>query len=177
MGKLEIFTPDQVAVVTDAAAMSEELVSDFYKMSASQWLRLKYDIKTLADLRDEEIVYGPFAHVIRYEGKRKGRYLGSSVYDFYKICLQDHSILFALRQFPDIKLFPFTLYIVIHELIHVVRFCKFLQHFDASPEEKMAEESRVHQYSREILGEVRIAGIENVLKFYNKWLKPIDNLR
>ncbi|OQX03177.1 MAG: hypothetical protein BWK80_56215 [Desulfobacteraceae bacterium IS3] len=176
MEKLEIFTPEQASVVNDAAAMSEELVSDFYKMSASQWRRLNYDIKTLADLAEEEIVYGPFAHVIRYEEKRKGRYLGSSVYDFYKICLQDHSILFTLRQFPDINLFPFTLYIVIHELIHVVRFCKFLQNFDASSEEKTAEESRVHRYSREILCEVRITGIENVLKFYDNWLKPLDNI-
>jgi len=176
MGKLKLFTPDQVTVINDAVAMSEEIISDFYKISQSQWLRSRYDIKTLADLEQEEIVDGRFAHLIRYMGKPEGRYLGSYAYDLYKICLQDHTILSKLKVFPDIKLFPFTLYIVIHELIHVVRFCKFLQNFDASPEEKIAEESRVHKYTREILQNVKVPGIENVLEFDAKWQKPLDSL-
>lgn len=140
METFETFTPAQMSVFNEAAAMAEELVSNFYKMSASQWLRSRYDIKTLAELSGNEIVHGPFAQVIRYEGKRKGRDLGSSKYDLYRICVQDHTILSKLQQSPEIELFPFTLYIITHELIHVIRFCKFLQNFDASYEEKMAEE-------------------------------------
>ncbi|MBW1940175.1 MAG: hypothetical protein JRI32_09810, partial [Deltaproteobacteria bacterium] len=93
MEKLQKFTPEEIKVVNNAVAMAEEVVSNFYKMSVNQWLRLKYDIKTEVDLCRSEIVDGPFAQVIRYVGQRKNTSLGSSTYDFYKICLQDHSIL------------------------------------------------------------------------------------
>jgi len=153
--------------------MAEELVSDYYKLSSSQWLRRRYDIKTLADLSPEEIVCGPFAQIIRYKAHLKDSCLGSSAYDFYKICLQDNSILAAVRDFKAIKLSPFTLYIITHELIHIVRFSEFLQNFNASDEEKLAEEMRVHNNTHEILKSVKLPGLSNVLKFYDKWRVPV----
>ncbi|QTA92776.1 hypothetical protein [Desulfonema magnum] len=163
MKNLETFSPEQISIVNDSASVAEEVVNNFYKMSASQWRQRKYDVKTLADLCHNEIVHGPFAQVIRYEGKRKDRSLSSSIYDFYKICLQDHAILSALKQSPDIKLFPFALYIITHELVHIVRFCKFLQNFDAPPRKKMAEETRVHKDAHKILTTLRVPGLEKVL--------------
>ena len=177
MKKLKKFNQDQIKTVNNSVAMAEELVSNFYKMSESQWLGRRFDIKTLVDLTTEEIVHDPFAQIIRYQGQRKNKSLGSSTYDFYKICLQDHSILSALNQSPNIKLFPFVLYIVIHELIHIVRFSKYLQNFDASDKEKIAEERRVHKQTHEILSTVRLPGLTDVLKFYDKWRAPFDGLR
>ncbi|UCD90287.1 MAG: hypothetical protein JSW04_02270 [Desulfobacterales bacterium] len=177
MDTLETFSPAQINIVNNSVAISEELVSDFYKMSASQWLHGKYDVKTLADLKPDETVQGPFAQIIRYKGRHKDSQLGSSAYDFYKICLQDNAILSVLRQFSEIKLFPFTLYIITHELIHIVRFSKFIQNFDASHEEMMIEEARVHEITRGILVAARISGMKDVLKLYKNWLKPIENLR
>lgn len=175
--KLEQFSRDQIKTVNNSVEMAEELVSNFYKLSANQWLRNRYDVKTLADLLPDEIVHGPFAQIIRYEGHRKDTSLGSSTFDFYKICLQDYSILSVVKQSPDIRLFPFTLYIVTHELIHIVRFSKFLQNFDASSEEKMVEETRVHKNTHEILSAIRIFGLLEVLKFYDKWRRPLDEMR
>jgi hypothetical protein len=63
------FKKDELTIVNNAVAMAEELVSNHYKMSASQWLRPKYDVETLTNLTEEEIVDGPFAQIIRYEGK------------------------------------------------------------------------------------------------------------
>ena len=177
MEKLEKFNPEQIRIVNNSVAMAEELVSDFYKMSASQWLRRRYDIKTLVDLSPDETVHGPFAQIIRYKGQRKDTSLESSTYDYYKICLQDHAILSVLKQFPQIKLFPFTLYIVSHELVHIVRFGKFLQNFEASPKEMMLEETRVHEITHEILFAVSAPGLADVLVFYDKWRMPIDDLR
>lgn len=177
MEPLQKFNPQEIKIVNNAVAMSEELVSNFYKMSEGQWLRRRYDVKTLVDLSPDEIVAGPFAQVIRYEGYQKDRSLGSAAFDFYKICLQDHSILSVLNDSPAMKLFPFILYIVTHELIHIVRFSKFLQNFVASPMEKIAEEKRVHENTHEILRALRISGIPEVLEFYNRWHKPIDGLR
>jgi len=168
------FNKKQIKIVNRAAEMAEELVSDYYKLSSSQWLRRRYDIKTLADLSPEEIVSGPFAQIIRYKAHPKDSCLGSSAYDFYKICLQDNSILSVISNFNAIKLCPFTLYIITHELIHIVRFSEFLQNFNASQDEKLTEETRVHNSTHEILKSVNLPGLSNVLKFYDKWRVPVD---
>ena len=175
--KNKAFNTDQIITVNSAVEMAEELVSNFYKMSAGQWLRPRYDVKTLVDLIPEEILTEPFAQIIRYKGQRKDTSLGSSSYDFYKICLQDHSIILALDSAPDLQLFPFALYIVTHELIHIVRFSKFLQNFDASTEEKITEETRVHKNTHQILRNVQVPGMSSVMDFYKKWRRPLDNLR
>ena len=166
---MEIFNSAQIEIVKNAVLMAEELVSNFYKMSNTQWLHQKYDVKTLSDLLPEEIVKGPFAQIIRYKGKHKNTTLESSTYDFYKICLQDHSILAVLKNRPEVMLFPFSIYIGTHELIHIVRFTKFLQSFEASQEEKMVEESRVHQETQDILRSLNISGMPIVFKYYKKW--------
>jgi hypothetical protein len=145
------FKNEELAHINKSVSMAEELVSNHYKMSASQWLHPKYDVKTLADLSENEIVDGPFAQIIRYEGKVNGGVLGSSAYDFYKICIQDHAILNTLADHPEISLSPFALYIVTHELVHIVRFSRFQQSFDANDAEKFDEERRVHGITHEIL--------------------------
>jgi len=176
MTQPQAFNPAQIRSVNAAVAMAEELVSDFYKMSATEWLRPKYDIKTLKDLTAAEIVHGPFAQIIRYEGQLSENTLGSTVYDFYQICLQDHAILSALAETKHLELFPFMLYIVTHELIHIVRFSRFLQRFDASAAEKMHEEERVHHFTHDILKAVTVSGLPVVLDFYRHWRKPLEGL-
>ncbi|MBW2646489.1 MAG: hypothetical protein JRE23_09975, partial [Deltaproteobacteria bacterium] len=98
-------------------------------------------------------------------------------YDFYKICLQDQSILKALAENDKLELFYFVLYIVTHELIHIVRFGKFLQNFEASDEEKVIEESRVHEKTHEILKNVTNVAVEPVFEFYRAWREPLDDLK
>jgi len=173
---LKHFRKDQLSIVNEAVAVAEEMTSNAYKMSFAEWRRRRYDIRTLADLSPEEIVDGPFAQIIKYVGHKVDTSLGSSRYDFYKICLQDHNILFTLNEFPELHLFPFVLYIITHELIHVIRFTKFLQAFDASPQEKIEEEARVHEKTYTILKPSRIQGIEAVFRFYRAWHKPLDRV-
>ena len=174
---IQPFNAKQIQIVNQAVTLSEELVSNHFKMSASQWLRPKYDVKTMVDLSSNEIVEGPFAQIIRYQGYRKGSSLGSESYDFYKICLQDHTILSTLADTPCLSLMPFSLYIITHELIHIIRFSKFLQNFDANPDEKMSEERRVHTLTHQILDDVNVSGIADVLDFYRQWRKPIEGLQ
>jgi hypothetical protein len=171
------FRDDELAIVNNAVAMAEELVSNHYKMSSTQWLRPKFDVKTLADLAEDEIVNGPFAQIVRYEGKLKNGVLGSSAYDFYKICIQDHAILKILRERPEIALAPFALYVVTHELVHIVRFSRFLQNFNASDMEKLIEERRVHGITHDILDPVKAHGLVAVLDFYGTWRPPFDGLK
>lgn len=173
------FSETELEVVKAAVGMAEDRVSDFYKLSDSQWIRYRYDVRTLAELDPSEVVDGPFAQVIRYEARPAEANLGSAAYDFYRICLLDHAIL-AAAEFPGISLRPFILYIVTHELIHVVRFCKFLQNFNASEEEKRAEEIRVHRRTREILRPIRISGMTPALDFFRNLqgdAAPLEILR
>ncbi|ABW66357.1 hypothetical protein [Desulfosudis oleivorans] len=171
------FSLDQLAVLNDSVAVAEEMVCDYYKMSASQWLRHRYDVKTRAGLSGTEIVEGPFAQIVRYAARGSDASLGSSVYDFYKICVQDPAILSVVSATPGLSLFPFLVYVIVHELVHIIRFARFDQHFDAPPEEKEREEGRVHRATRAILVRHEIAGMAPVLKFYEKWetcQAPVD---
>lgn len=168
------FSSDQIVVVNNAVSMAEELVCNFYKMSANQWLRHRYDIKTVKHLASTEITDGSFAQIIRYEGRKKETLLGSSTYDFYKICLQDHAIISALIQSQHLDLLLFTLYIIVHELVHIVRFSQYVVNFNASPAQKQVEEKVVHDITQTILEPIKFDGIKDVLTFHKKWNVPID---
>ena len=173
-----LFKPEQLSTITQAVGMAEELVSNHYKMTTREWLRPTYDVKTLSELENGEVIDGPFAQIIRYRGQPKEAALSSTRYDFYKICLQDHAILDALQKNLELELLPFSLYILTHELIHIVRFSRFLQGFEASPEERLAEEKRVHEITHAILQAVRLTGLAAVLHFYSDWhtvYEQIDN--
>ena len=82
---------------------------------------------------------------------------------FFKICIQDHVIDKAVKRDKEIGLFPLTAYIVTHELIHVVRFAKFLQRFDSTAAEQDIEEKRVHALTYDLLQPSRIQGLPEVL--------------
>ena len=168
------FTKSQLQEVNGAVLLAEELVSNHYKMSSSQWLGPRYDVKTLVELSPEEIIEGPFAQIIRYRGRRKNTSLGSSTYDFYKICLQDHTVLTTLEARTELNLFAFSLYIITHELIHIVRFGKFLQGFEATASERLAEETRVHERTHRILQPLRVEGLPEVLEFFRNWRVAYD---
>ncbi|MCE5241631.1 MAG: hypothetical protein ABFD98_11420 [Syntrophobacteraceae bacterium] len=161
--KRSAFDESEISVLRQSISISEDLISDFYKISTSEWKRYRYDIQSLKDLHEEEITDGAFAQIRRYRRCPDERLRGSEVGDFFKICLQDHVIRRATQRDPGIRLFPLSVYIVIHELIHVVRFARFLQRFDSTTAERDAEEKRVHALTFQLLGGCRIGGIAEIL--------------
>jgi hypothetical protein len=166
--RLETFDMAQMEIVDGAVALAEEVTSNYYKYSASQWRRSRYDIQTLKDLRGPEITNQAFAQILRYIGHPSGSTLGSSRFDFYKVCLQDHVILQALKRDPTLALFALMVYVVTHELVHIVRFSRFLQSFEAYPTARMEEESRVHTLTADILRAARVSGMESVVEGYQQ---------
>ena len=171
------FNSDQLDIVNDAVALAEELVSNHYKLANMHWRGRTYDVKTVAELSPDEIVDGPYAQVIRFEGRQQDAQLNSRTFDFFKICLQDHAILGTLAHHPELELTPFVLYIMTHELVHIVRFSQFLQNFEASVPERLEEERRVHAATHAILRPLKIGGLEAVLRFYAQWRENFDDLR
>ena len=122
-----------------------------------------YDIQGLKDLHGEEITDIAFAQIRRYLRRPGERMRGSEPGDFFKICIQDHVIRKAVERDPHIGLFPLTTYVIIHELIHVVRFAKFVQRFDSTPAEQEIEERRVHELTFSLLQKARVSGLPEVL--------------
>lgn len=168
------FNSEQMAVVSQAVAMAEDLVSDYYKLSASELRQLNYDVKTAADLGARETVVDHFAQIVRYRAEKQNAVLITSGQDFYKICVQDHSILACLEKHSAMALYPFLVYVICHELVHVVRFKRFQQRFDVPDEQKQTEEARVHRITHEILAPRRIKGMAPVFAFYGNWLTAAE---
>lgn len=173
---MQMFDSSQLEEIQEAASMAEDLVYNYYKLPSGQRNHPRYDVVTRCSLNMDEIIIGPLAQVIRYEGKPRNSSLGSLTYDFYKICLHDYTILTELVRFPHLSLFPVILYLVTHELIHVVRFSKFLQNFNAAKDDRLIEEKRVHEITRKILYPVNVVGLSSVLAHSEKWLNSLDNL-
>jgi len=173
MTEVRRFSPQQVETVREAVTMAEEVVSDTFKLSSSQW---RYDIKTLESMDDVETDPGPLAQVILSALQRSDSCLRSQRVDVYLICLQDHAILKTLEDRPELGLFPLVLYVMVHELIHIERFSRFKQNFQATPEETRSEEARVHRLTRQIVEALPVAGMDAVLGFFACWHGPIDAL-
>jgi hypothetical protein len=157
------FHAEEIGILAQAIEISEELISDFYRISTSEWKRYRYDIQSLKDLLEEEVTDVAFAQIRRYQRRPGERTRGSEPGDFFKICIQDHVVRKAVERDTQIGLFPLTTYIVIHELIHVIRFAKFLQRFDSTAVEQEAEEKRVHALTFDLLQKPRIKGLTEVL--------------
>ncbi|MDD3580847.1 MAG: hypothetical protein PHW74_07490 [Desulfobacca sp.] len=155
-------------ILREAVVIAEEVTSDFYKLSRNQWRQTPYDILTLEELRQPEISTHALALVAKYNCCRPGRVLKSAHFDLYRICLQDHNILRKLAQSEKFSLLPLLLYIVTHELVHVVRFGHFLQLFEVPETDKAKEEARVHQLTQQILAPLRMPRLDEVLLYYSR---------
>lgn len=157
--------------VDKAVLLAEELVDDFFQLSSGQYLKNRYDIKTAKDLSTHERVSGPFAQVVKYEGRKKEVPLGSSSFSLYRVCLQDPAILSVLEKNVSLSLYPFLLYVLTHELVHVARFLRFEHRYENVGEANLtlAEERRVHELTHAILQGVSVPGLSEVFLFYGEW--------
>jgi len=165
------FNESELEQVATAALRAEEMVYNYFKLSSSQWLKNRYDIKTARDLLPHERVEGPFAQVLKYEGRRQDLSLGSSVFSLYHVCIQDPAIISLIAEKPHIGLEPFLLYILVHELVHVVRFARFEHRYENACEAEVTleEEKKVHGITHDIIAPQTVPGVSQVIEFYVKW--------
>jgi len=158
------FDSAQLELVKQATLISEDVISDRFQLTSHTWRKYRYDLRTFKELSPEEIVPEAFAQIVRYarpvppERLRQG--------DFYSICLQDHNILPALKREARLKLFPLLVYVITHELVHIVRFYKFVQFFHADRSQRAAEEARVHQITYEMLRKNQMPDLTQIFEFY-----------
>ena len=121
---LQTFNTKQLYDLGEALDIAEDMTSNHFKLSLSQWRQHPFDVRTLSNLFGEDIRDNAFALLKKYapggnediEPPHKRR-------EFYLICMQDHQILKALQRDRQRGLLPLLAYRLTHELVHIVRFC------------------------------------------------------
>ncbi len=163
------FSPAHIRKTARIFSEAEELAGNHFKLSTSDWKRFKYDVKTLRDLDPNEISNEAFATLSKYTCQNESFDFGQRTFSFYKICLQDHNILKALKRDPDISFDGLLLYIAVHELIHIIRFNRFVTLFESDEAAKKEEERIVHTTTSDILRASPLFKDDLVLACYEKY--------
>lgn len=161
------FSRRELAKLPPSLALAEDLTGSFFKIPVFDRRKYPFEVDTLRNLEPAEIADEAFAQVCRYEAPNlsiPGRGLRRS---FYRICLQDHNIRRAVPPEEEPQAFEaLLLYILTHELCHVVRFCNFQQLFEADEHQRASEEQLVHRLTRQILARHRSRHLEQVIERY-----------
>jgi hypothetical protein len=161
------FRNDDLMAVSEGLDIAEDVTGNFYKLSGSQWKRHPYEIKTLSSIRSKGIDSDAFAVLLKGERVQDDCGSRAKIRDFYFICLQDHRILRALAEDGNLRILPLILYILTHELVHIVRFCNFFRSFEAPLKDRNAEEEIVHSITFDILKDLPVPKLDYVLQSYH----------
>ncbi len=167
----ERFLTNHLVKIKDAAYIAEEVTHNHFKLSHRDWIKMPFEVKTLAQLQHEEITDAGYAQLVKYQA---APFQGASAIwarDYYHICLQDPKILEITEKRKMIPLFPFLIYIITHELVHMVRFHRFMERFGAHGPDRQKEEERVNHTTREILRNIPVMDIKEAIE-YNSYALP-----
>jgi hypothetical protein len=142
------FSNPQRSLIIRALDEAEERTTGYYCIPPFRWEQMSYDLLTQADCEWEPFPESTLARVRCLQRMKTGR-----PFDFYRIELNDQNILAAAeRECLTPHLYPFFVYILTHEMVHMVRLSTILGNspgaaipFDES------EEYRVQKISRRIL--------------------------
>ncbi len=153
MGAAGLFTGSDMMTICRAASLAERLTEKHFDLDKDHWKSEPYTIFTLKQVNRGLYEPDVFANVIRYKARvdQKAKPVPA---DRYGIVLQDPNILRALLRQSHHDLWTISLFVLTHELIHVVRFKKFNVDFFAEPGTRHAEENLVQSITREILSGV-----------------------
>ncbi|MFH1059097.1 MAG: hypothetical protein V1797_10545 [Pseudomonadota bacterium] len=165
MGRNRRFQAEEINLLARSMEVAEERVSEHFRLSDESWRRYPYEVRTLAELLPQEVSREALAQVLRLRRPAGAKQIRGK--DFYRICLQDHNLLgLVRREGEDGLLLPLLTYVLVHELVHVMRFYRYEHLFEASADERRAEEARVHAIAGEILRPVRLPEMDRVLNLY-----------
>ena len=142
------FSAPQRSLLFRALDEAEERTAGYYCIPPFRWERLRYDLLTQGDHGWEPLPDPMLARVRCLQ-----RIDPSRPFDFYRIELHDRSILAAAQRENLLKdLYPFFVYILTHEMVHMVRLSSILERGPDTPGScDESEESRVQGISRRIL--------------------------
>ncbi len=160
------FSAEHLAVIGDAGAISEELLTDFFALTESDWRQWPYEVRTLRELDALEHPGDAFAHLVRYGKGWRDKRRGRDCRDFYRICLNDTYILQKTCGGDKNHLLPFMVYVLVHELVHIVRFGRY-RYLPLRENGRVMEEARVAELTNEIVGGISLPGLRGVIAFFS----------
>jgi hypothetical protein len=134
--------------VFQALQEAENRTTGYYCIPPFRWERLRYDLLTQEDHGWESLPDPMLARVLCLQRTDALRPL-----DFYRIELNDRGILAAAERENLLRnLYPFLVYILTHEMVHLVRLSSILDlRQETAPSSDESEEQRVQGISRRIL--------------------------
>ena len=162
MGHQDCFNPSQLRIVSGARERAASFVSDYYRVAPREWLQMPYEVRTLRSLNSSEVTDSALAQTVCYAFKRQAGPVVVEEGDLFRICLQDHRILGAVRNL-QLGLEALLTYVLTHELVHVVRFGQGLQSIDLPLELRSREEDKVDRTTRTILAKAGYWDINRIL--------------
>lgn len=148
-GTLQFSSP-QRSLVFKALNEAEERTTEYYCIPPFRWEQFNYDLLTREDHEWEPLPDPILARVrlLQRTGIQRP-------FDFYRIELNDHSILTAAEReklLQASELYPFFVYILTHEMVHLVRLSTILNNkTDSTIPYIESEEDRVQDISHRIL--------------------------
>ena len=170
MGRTLFLDRKQHNCLREVMEVAEDLASGHYGISRKDWKQYPYDVKTLQHLKKEEVTNVGFAQLAKYALGDHPLELRKKIEGFYRICIQDHVILEALHRDGNILLEPLLLYIVTHELVHIIRFSSYAEDYFARGDKRWKEEREVHGITYKMLKAIEYEGLEEVVSAY-KWAR------
>ena len=157
------FLPSHLELLDDAVVVSEDIISDYFALTVGYWAKNPYEVKTLKEAGPVEIPSGAYAHLMKYGNLFDEKVSGADSKQLYRILIYDPRILEVTKGRENV-LWPFFIYIMAHELIHITRFSRFECAVDA--EDKCREEEKVHCLTNSVLRPVSISGMTEVIDFF-----------
>lgn len=143
------FSEGQRKLAIHAMDEAEERIARYYCIPPFRWQELQYDLLTRQDGEWEPLPDTVLAQVQFLQRASRSR---SNLRDFYRIQLNDPTILTAAeRENLASNLYPFFVYILTHEMVHLVRLSTILEDPTVLPSIDESEEHRVQYISRQIL--------------------------
>lgn len=165
-----LFTESDRTTVDKAARVAEGLALRYFNLAPDEWAKNPYSLLTWKEastsLRDANV----FAQTVRFRSRRRGKIQDKDRQsDYYGVLLQDPAILRALLRPQRHDLWTLGLFVLTHELVHIVRFRKFGVDFFGAVNEREKEEELVHQITKEML--TGVENMDNLFGLYESGLR------
>jgi hypothetical protein len=160
--KQGLFEPQALDVLREVQLMAEDLVGEHFRLSSFGPVRRCYEVVTLAGAAPEGRDPRRLAKLCRYDRSERPIDHGQRVSRFYRVFVQDDQLLRRVSEGLDLR--SLLLYVLTHELIHIVRFESFQVHYGATGPERDREELRVHELTEDVLRVLRDELVDEVIQ-------------
>ncbi len=149
-------------VLGEVRPLAEDLVGEHLRVTSFGPHHRLYEVVTLGNSDAECRAPQALAQLFRFDREERVIDAVTRVSRFYRICLQDDNVLCRVQEGFDLR--ALLLYVLTHELIHIVRFESFEVIYGATGSAREDEERIVDQLTRSVLVPLRDQAVSEVIE-------------